>query len=147
MATWGQPSEDTIKLFDDILLSDSHNDLGNLINLKIIINNDQKEVGKLKKLSPEVKFALGDDLLIIVNEIILERLPPVQQNMYIQELLCGVGFNYDNDRMVINAPDVKTFSGFLKKFSYEQYEVMVESIKTLYHVKKEEDAQAKQNAK
>lgn len=138
MAKWGEPSDDTIKAFDDVLLKTG---LDNFINIKIILNDDQKVVGKLKKLTPDVKFALGDDLMIIVNEVIFEQLPPVEQNMFVEELMCGVHFDCENDKLVINQPDVKTHSGFLQKFSYEKYEVMMESIQSLYDKKKEDDAQ------
>lgn len=134
MAKWGEPSEETIKAFNDVLL---RTNLENFINIKIIVNDDQKEVGKIKKLTPDIKFALGDDLLIIVNEVILDQLPEVQKNMYIDELLCGVTFDAENERLNIGVPDVKTHSGFLQKYGYEKYEVMVESIKSLYDKEKE----------
>ena len=137
MAKWGEPSDETIKAFDDVLIK---LDLERYINIKIILNDDQKELGKIKKLTPDVKFALGDDLLIIVNEVILDQLPPLQQYMYIDELLCGVHFDPENDKLVINQPDVKTHSGFLEKYTYEKYHVMKESIKSLYDKKKEDDA-------
>lgn len=135
MAKWGEPSDETIKAFNDVLL---RLDLENFINIKIIINDDQKEVGKIKKLTPDVKFALGDDLLIIVNESIFEQIPAIQQNMYIDELLTPISYNVENERLTINPPDVKTYSGFLQKYSFEQYEVMVESIKSLYDKAKED---------
>lgn len=34
-----------------------------------------------------------------------------------------------------------TFSGFLRKHGYEKYEVLLESIKTLYDAEKEEQAE------
>jgi len=138
MATWGDASEDTLKAINDVILK---TDLDRYISIKLITNSDQKEVGKLKKLTPDVKFALGDDLMIIINEEIFEQLPPPQQNMYVEELMCGVSFDTENDRLTINQPDVKTHSGFLQKYTYEIYEVMQESIKSLYDKKKEDDAQ------
>lgn len=136
MANWDNPSDETNKAFDDVLIN---LDLERYIGIKIIVNNDQKDVGKLMKLNPAVKYAMGDDLLIIVNEVIFEQLPPLEQNMYVQELLCGVRFDAESVKLIINQPDVKTHSGFLQKFGYDKYEVMKESIKSLYDKKKEDD--------
>jgi len=145
MAKFEHPTEDTVKLIDDVLLTVVEEQYG--INAKVLVNNEQKEVGKIKKLSADVKFSYGDDLQIIVNEVILERLPPVEQNMYIQEMLAGVWFDAENDKLVTDAPNVKTYSDFLAKFGYDKYEVMVESVKTLYEAKKQEDKQRKDELK
>jgi len=131
------PSDKTVKAFDDVLITLDLERFG--VTTKIIVNDKQKEVAKVKKLTPDVKFALGDDLLIIVNEYILDRLPEVEKNMYIQEVLTGVWFNAETDKLIIDQPDVKTYSGFLQKFGYDKYEVMKESIRTLYTAKKKEE--------
>lgn len=136
---YDNPSDKTIKSFDDVLVTMDLERFG--VTTKIIINDKQKEVIKIKKLTPDIKFALGDDLLITVNEYILDRLPEVEKNMHIQEMLTGVWFNAETDKLIIEQPDVKTYSGFLQKFGYEKYEVMKESIKTLYIAKKDEDDQ------
>jgi hypothetical protein len=138
MAVYDNPSNETIKAFDDVLIAINLEQFG---SAKIIVNDKQKDVIKIKKLTPDLKYALGDDLLITVNQYILERLPEIERNMCVQESLTGVSFNFETDKITLNQPDVKTYSGFLQKFGYEKYEVMRESIKTLYIAKKEEDAQ------
>ena len=138
MAKWGKPSDETIKLFDDILIK---LELDRYIGVKLIVNNDQKKVVTIVKLPPHTKFAFGDDLLIIVNEEILDGLPELEQYMYVDELLAGVHFDTENDRLTINQQDVKTHSGFLNKYTYEKYLVMKESIKSLYDQKKENEDQ------
>jgi len=145
MAKFEHPSDETVKLIDDVLLTVVEERFA--VNAKVLVNNEQKEVGKVKKLSADVKFSYGDDLQIIVNEVILERLPAVEQNMYIQEMLAGVWFDAENDKLVTDAPNVKTYSDFLSKFGYDKYEVMVESIKSLYEAKKVEDAEEKERLK
>jgi len=136
MARWGEPSSDTIKIVSEVI---NNTDLERFIGIKVILNDDQKkDVVKVKKLTPDIKFALGDDLLLIINEVILEQLPIPQQLMCIEEAICGVSFDAENERLVITQPDVKTHSGFLQKHTYEKYEVMTESIKSLYDKEKEE---------
>jgi len=145
MAKFEHPTDETVKLIDDVLLTVVEERYG--VNAKILVNNDQKEVGKVKKLSADVKFSYGDDLQIIVNEVILERLPAIEQNMYIQEMLAGVWFDAENEKLVTDSPNVKTYSDFLGKFGYDKYEVMVESIKSLYEAKKEEEREEKERLK
>ncbi len=58
--------------------------------------------------------------------------------MVAEESLAGVSFNYEKDKLDIKKGDVHTFSGFLKKYGHDRYEVLRESIKTLYNVKQEE---------
>ena len=47
-------------------------------------------------------------------------------------------FDTEKDKLEIKKGDVETFSGLLSKYGYDRYEVVRESIKTLYNVEKEE---------
>jgi len=135
MAKWGKPTEETINIINEIL---SKTNLEQFVKVKVIINDEQsKDVIKLKKLSPDIKFALGNDLLLIINENIFEQLPTPQQFMVIEEILSGVHYNNEFDRLEITSQDVKTYSGFLRKYTYDKYEVLRESIKSLYDKEKE----------
>ena len=145
MANFEHPSDDTVKLIDDVLLTVVDELLG--VNVKILVDNKLKVVGTIKKLSPDITFSYGDDLQIKVNEIILERLPPIEQNMFIQELLAGVRWDYDSDKLVIDPINVKTYKSFLSKYDYPKYEVMIESIETLYEAKKQEDIEERERLK
>jgi hypothetical protein len=113
------------------------------VNVKIIVDDDQKKVIKVKKTTPDIKFAYGDDIIISVNEIILSRLTQLERNLYIQSELTGLWFDTENDKVVYDLQDVKAYGGFLEKYGYDKYKVIEESIKTLYDVKKQEDAEEK----
>ena len=145
MAKWIEVSDETIKAFDDVLLNLLPERFG--VNTKLMADNKQTKVIKLVKVPPLYKESYGDDLMITINEIIFERLPPVEQNLLIQEELGGVWFDAENDKLVVDKPDVVTYDGFIEKHGYEKHKVIRESIKTLYEVKKQEDAEAKANNK
>ena len=48
----------------------------------------------------------------------------------------------DFEKVIITKGDVVTYSGLLRKYGYDKYEVLRESIKTLYNAEKEETIEA-----
>lgn len=137
MAKWDEPSDETLKQIEEVLVAVG---LDNLINSKIIANNDQpKHVITLKKTTPVIKYAFNYDLLIIVNEEIFDELPPLQRRLCIEESLAGTYYNSEADKLVVGTKDVNTYSGFLDKYDFEKYQVLAESIKSLYDNKKNKD--------
>ena len=132
MAKWADPSDETFKEIMEVLINTG---LENLINTKIIINDDQKnKVIIVKKMPPHIRFAFDYELLLIINESIYDELPTLQKRLCIEEALSGTYHN--GERLIVGQPDVKTHHGFLEKHGYAQYEIMVESIKTLYEAQK-----------
>ena len=85
-----------------------------------------------------LKFETKNDLYIFVNEQIFEQLEDWQKVIVAEEALAGVYFDTEKDKLEIKKGDVETFSGLLSKYGYDRYEVVRESIKTLYQVEKEE---------
>lgn len=145
MAKWIEVSDETVKAFDDVLLSILPEQYG--VAVKIIVDNSQKTVIELKKVPPMYKFSYGDDLIIIVNEAILDAMPPVEQNLYIQEQLSGVRFDAENDRLLIDKTDVNTYDGFIERHGYEKHKLLRLSVESLYELKKEQDLRDKEAAK
>jgi len=139
MAKYEHPTDETIKAIDDAMLTIVDEHLG--VKFNVLINNDQKEVFKVKKYTADITFTFGYDFQIIVNEVILEGLPPVEQNLCIQEELAGVHFDFDRDTLVVKKGDFISYSGFVDKHSYEKIRTLRESVKSLYDKKKEDDAQ------
>jgi hypothetical protein len=132
MAKWAEASDETFKDISEIL---SNAGLDVLIDTKIIVNDEQKKrVIVLKKMPPHITFAFNYELLMIVNESIYDELPPLQKRLCIEEALSGTYHNGSN--LVVGAPDVKTFHGFIEKHGYEQYNILEESVKSLYDAQK-----------
>jgi hypothetical protein len=112
--------------------------LDHVINLKFLGDDRQKTIYKVQKSSALVKFETNNDVYIIINELIFDQLEELQKIMIAEESLGGLTFNYEKDKLDIKKGDVHTFSGFLKKYGYDKYEVLTESIKTLYNIKQED---------
>lgn len=139
MARYEEPFDDTKEIFENII---SNADLSRFINFKLLINNKQKELYKPIKANDLVKHMTNNDVVIIINERIFEQLNPEQKIMIAEESIAGVHFDAEKDKITFTKGDIQTYSGILRKYGYDKYEVLHESIKTLYNVEREEEAEA-----
>ena len=141
---YDEPYEDVQKVFDDII---AKTDLGNYVSIRILTDDKMKKIGKVVKATDLIKHIGGDDVIIIINQEIFDQLPENLQVMQAEELLSGISFNTEKDKLEINKGDVDTYSGVLRKYGYDvpkkagnpTYEVLIESIKTLYEAKKQKE--------
>ncbi len=79
-----------------------------------------------------LKYRTGDDVIIVLNEKIFDQLTPAQRIIVAEESIASVGYDLEAGKLIISKPDVVTFSGLLSKHSFEVWNVLRESIKTLY---------------
>ena len=135
MAKYEEPFDDTQEIFDGVI---ANAELDRYVNIKLLSDNKSKTITKVVKANPLLKFETKNDLYIFVNEQIFEQLEDWQKVIVAEEALAGVYFDTEKDKLEINKGDVETFSGLLSKYGYDRYEVVRESIKTLYQVEKEE---------
>lgn len=140
MAKYEQPFEDTQEMYNQAI--DNAN-LGNYMNITILVNNKAKDIFKVAKCSETEKFKTGDDINIFINEKLLEGLTPEQRVIVVEESLAGISFNTETNAIVIAKPDVVTHSGILRKFTFEAWNVMRESIKTLKAAEKQAEDESK----
>ena len=129
--------EDIQKVFD---LAISCTDLERCIKIEIVGNDKQKEVGKVVKTNDLTKYLSDDvDVVIIVNQLIFNQLPPDLQEMVAIELVTEIGYDSENDKLIIAKKDVNTFSSLLRKVGYEAYERKQLSVKSLYDKKQNDE--------
>jgi len=143
MAKFEEVFEDTQALFSDLI---AKADLEGMVNFKILADNKLKKVvGKVVKANDLVKHMTSEDVIVILNEKIFEQLTDEQKVMAAEDILACVSFDSEKDIVVINKPDVNTYSLLLRKHTYAKYEVLLESIKTLFQVEKDRADEAKEN--
>lgn len=129
--------EDVQGEFDSVILTTN---LENLINIKVLGDERQKkEVIKVHKTNDITFHLTGEDVVLTVNQGIFEQLTSEQKVIAIESVLAGISYSHDKELPVTNVADVKTFSGVLSKFGYEKYEVLQESVRTLFAKKEGED--------
>ena len=138
MSRYEESSNDIKLIFNEVLIKAGLNDV---INVKCLCDNRQKTIFKLQKTTPLLKFETNNDIYIIVNEKVYDQLDNFQKYMVAEESVAGISFNFEKDKMEVRKSDVQTFSGFLRNYGYDKYEVLCESIKTIYNKEQEEEAE------
>jgi hypothetical protein len=141
MAKFEEVFPDTQVLFNNFMGQiDNLND----VNIKILAQNRLKEIGKVVKANDLVKHMTNEDIIILLNEQIFEQLDEEQKLMVVEELIARIYFDNEKDKISIVSPDVNTFSLLLRKYGYDKYEVLHESIKALFSQETETEAENNQ---
>ena len=140
MAKYEEPFEDTQDLYNKLIIAA---DLSNYVKITILTNNRAKEIFKVNKANELLKYRTGDDIIIVINEKIFEELTPEQKKIVAEESLASISFDAENDKIIISKPDVVTFSGVLGKYTFETWNTLRESIKSLYDAEKQAEDEAK----
>jgi hypothetical protein len=135
MAKYEEPFQDTQEIFGGVI---ANADLERFLNIKLLSDNKSKTITKVVKANPLLKFETKNDLYIFVNELVFEQLEDWQKVIVAEEAIAGVYYDNEKDKLEIKKGDIETYSGLLSKYGYDRYEVVRESIKTLYNVEKEE---------
>lgn len=139
MAKYAEVYQEIQDEFDSVIISTNLERYG--VNIKVLANDKQKgKVINVYKSNDFVKYLTKEDIILVVNQLVFEKLEPLQRVMVIEEALASIIYNDDKDTITIKKGDVHTYSGVLKKYTYERYEVLQESIRTIYAVLAGEDS-------
>jgi hypothetical protein len=138
MAKFEAPFEDVEEIFSEKIKA---RELDRYINIAIVVNNKAKEVFKVVKANDLFKHRTGDDVIIILNQNIFDKLEEVQKHIVVEDALACIHYDTEKDKLIMTKPDVIAYSGILSKFTFETWNVVRESIKTLYNAEKGEDAE------
>lgn len=133
MEKYSEPWEDTQEFFNAVVARQ------NLENVRIKLLRDDKQkksVYKIIKSNDLLKYETKVDVYVFVNEIIFEGLTDELKYLATEEILSGVLLS-DKGTLTVKTGDINTYSGLLRKHSYEEYEVLQESVKTLFEVQKQ----------
>lgn len=141
MAKYEQPFEDTQEIFDSVIATTG---LENYITITILSNNKAKKLFDVVKANELLKFRTGDDLIIVLNEKIFEKLTDQQKQIVAEQALAYVSYDTENDKLVVTKPDFLEHTGILAKYGFDVINVLKESVKTLYQAEEEEEAENKQ---
>lgn len=139
MARYEEPFEDTQSLFNEVIESTG---LNNFINITVLANNKAKEIFKVNKSNELLKYRTGDDVIIVLNENIFEKLTDEQKRIVVEEAIAYISFDSEKDKVIITQPDFMAHSGILRKHTFNTIEVVRESIKTLYQAEKQAEDEA-----
>ena len=138
MAKFEEVFEDTQAMFTNFT-SQIENLRG--VNIKILAQNRLKEIAKVVKANDLVKHMTNEDIIILLNEQIFEQLDDEQKLMVIEEQVAKIYYDDEKEKLSIVNPDVNTFSLLLRKYGYDKYERLNESIKALFSQEAETEAE------
>ena len=71
MAKYEAPYDDTLDLYNQLI---DRAGLTNYLNITILADNKQKKIFVVKRCTELEKFKTGDDVNIIINQILLDQL-------------------------------------------------------------------------
>jgi len=134
-------------LFDEVRDKTS---IPHWVEFKVLENNKQKELLKLVKANDlVVLLSEGLNFAVIVNVDIFTQLPEEMQMIAFDELLAGIHVS-DTDKLLVDKPDINTYSGVLAKYGDADIIKYHESVISLFDAKKQkekEEKEAKQSTK
>ena len=99
MAKYEEPFEDTTDLYTKYLEKAG---LTTYINVTVLTNNKAKDIYKVNKANELLKYRTGDDIIIVINENILDKLDETDKEMVIEESISSIHYNTEKDRIEIS---------------------------------------------
>jgi hypothetical protein len=138
MAKFETPFEDVEELFNEKIKA---RELDRYVNIIVVVNNKSKDIFKVVKVGELDKFRSSDDVRIVLNQNIFDKLEEVQKHIVVEDALACIHFDVEKDKLVMTKPDVIAYSGILSKYTFETWNIVRESINSLYAAEKGEDAE------
>ena len=117
MAEYQEVFPDHQQLFTNLI---AEIDSLNSVNIKVLGNNELKEVTKIIKANDLLRHESANDVYIILNETIFEPLNEEQKAMVVEETVAQIYFDAEKDKISIIKPDFTTFSGLLVKYGHQK---------------------------
>jgi hypothetical protein len=137
-------STDTQKLFNRLI---DGADLQRVINIKLLGSNELKLIGKVVKANDLLKFMTDNDAIILINEVIFEKLEQDQKELVAQELIAYLSYDFEKAKLVITQPDVNTFSLLLKRVGSDKYLQIQEVIRLAFEQLKDKESENSESNK
>jgi hypothetical protein len=137
-------STDTQKMFNRLI---DEADLQRVINIKLLGCNELKLIGKVVKANDLLKFMTDNDAIILINEVIFEKLEQDQKELVAQELIAYLSYDYEKGKLVITQPDVNTFSLLLKRVGSDKYLQIQEVIRLAFEQLKDKESENSESNK
>jgi len=134
MARYEEPFEDTTDLYNKYI---ERAGITQFINITVLTNNKAKDIYKVNKANELLRYRTGDDIIIVINENVLDKLDEADKEMIIEESISSIHYNLEKDKIEITRPDVVTFSGILSKHGFDKWNRVRETIKLIFESEKQ----------
>lgn len=114
---YAELSEDIRELFDTIFKSKS---FALQIGFKFVYDSKLKQVIKIQKLTEIYNFLLNKEVLVFVNEDLYDKLDEESLTILFEQEIDKLGINNKTGKIVMNKPDIITFSPLINKYGAEK---------------------------
>ena len=139
MAKYNDVFPDTKQIFDEVIVKAG---LDNYCEILVLADNKQKEIGKVMKANPILKYKTGDDAVVIINEGVFEMLDEELKLITAEMIITGIAYNTEKDKLEIRKPDFTMHTGMIQKYGGDVCINLVQVIKEAFAQKTEEEAEA-----
>lgn len=90
------------------------------IGFRFVYDTKLKQVVQIKKFPPVYNFLLNKEVLVLVNEDLFDKMDEDLQRILFEQEIDKIGFNPKNGNIVMQKPDIITFSPLIKKHGAEK---------------------------
>lgn len=136
MPEYMEPFPSTTKVFDEAIAEIG---LDTYINIVIVSDNKAKKIFVVKKATPIHKHRTDDDVIIVLNEFVFDKLSEAQRLIVIDDALSYIDFS--DDKLSISSPDVIVNRLVVNKVGVDKYFDLQDTIKLIYSQEKDKKAQ------
>ena len=113
MSKYADVSADTQELFDKVL---SNTNIPDYVSFKLLQSETEKNPMKILKSNPLVEHLTKVEVVIIVNESLLDELGEENTEILYDELIAGVFFDNEKNKLIIEKPDFSSYKSIMKKY-------------------------------
>lgn len=136
MPEYLDPFPSTTEAFDKVI---AETGLDQYINIVILADNKAKKIFVVKKATPIHKHRVDDDVIIVLNEFVFDKLSEAQRLIVIEDAISRISFS--DDKLAITTPDVVVNKLVLTKHGVEDYFALQDTINLIYAQEKDKKAQ------
>lgn len=109
------------------------------IGFKFVGASKQKQLIKLKKLTDDMQYVVGKDIIVFINEDLFDKFDEEAKRILIEQELDKIWIDANSGKIKTVKPDLTTFSGIVNKYGIEKV-ARANQVEDLYQQQKS-DAQ------
>lgn len=109
------------------------------IGFKFVGASKQKQLIKMKKLTDDMQYIVGKDIIVYINEDVFDKFDDESKKILIEQELDGIWVDANSGKIKTVKPDLTTFSGLVNKYGIDKV-ARANQVEDLYHQQKS-DAQ------
>jgi hypothetical protein len=117
MSKYYEVSEDTIATFMNIFNKKSF-PIG--VQFQFQGFENQKELIKIKKISDDLSFSMGKQLLVSFNDDLMSVFDEESITILIEQEIDKISINMESGKIKLIKPDLNTFSSLINKYGVEK---------------------------